>query len=227
LVTKPLNPIISEGLDRFGPGNVMIYIQITRGVAPRAHIFEPGMTPTVVITFRPLPAVADELRRGGVSLMTTPEIRWAKCSIKAITLLPNVLARTEAKTKGFFDALFVTDAGLVSESTAANIFTVSSGVVRMPRRTESILHGVTQSFLLDCAESIGVAVEEADITRDELLVADEVFLSGTLYEVLGVTSVDGKPIGAGTVGAATRRLSAAFRQRMMASLTGGATVCAG
>ena len=113
---NPLEPVIEEGLRRCGISNCMIYIQVTRGVAPRDHSIPQGMTPTVVMTFKPMPVVSEKLRRDGAAIMTTRETRWANCYIKAITLLPNVLAKTDAVREGYHDALFVTDEGEVRET---------------------------------------------------------------------------------------------------------------
>lgn len=213
---RPLEPIMHEGLERSGFSDAMIYIQITRGVAPRNHLIPEGISPTIVMTFKPLPKVPDELRHRGVRLMTTLDVRWTNCFIKSNTLLPNVLARDEAVGCGFDDALFVTEAGKVRECTASNIFVATGGVLRYPALTESILHGVTQAFLVECAAGLGVAAEESAIDLDTLLAADEVFQSGTTTEVLGVTTVNDRKIGDGRVGPLTRRLYDEFLARVRA-----------
>jgi D-alanine transaminase len=210
---RPLEPIVMEGLRRSELADAMVYMQITRGVAPRSHLIPPNLTPTVVMTFKPLPTVPEELRQRGARLVTTPEIRWAQCSVKAITLLPNTLARSDAVRRGYDDALFVARGGEVREATAANIFLVKDGRLLFPPRNTSILHGVTLGFLLECASSLGIAAEERVCDLKTLRSAHEVFLSATTIEVLGVCSIDDRPIGDGTVGPVTRKLHGEFRLR--------------
>ena len=213
---QPLEPVIRDGLERSGLADAMIYVQLTRGVAPRVHVIPEGLAPTVVMTFKPRPIVEAEIARRGLSVMTAPESRWSKCYIKAITLLPNVLAWTEAKRRGYDDAIFVTDAGEVRECTASNIFIVIGGVLQYPPRTEAVLHGVTQGFLLECATGLDVEVREKAFDVDTLRGANEVFLSGTTVEVLAITSIDGQAVGDGKVGPVTQRLHREFSRRVEA-----------
>ena len=168
----------------------------------------------MVLTFKPLVTPSDETFAQGISVMTTREIRWAHCFIKAVTLLPNVLAKTEAHRRGYDDAIFVTDAGEVREGTSSNVFVVQDGAVHLPPRTEAVLHGITQSVILGCAETVGVPVVERAFDVGFLRVADEVFLSSTTIEVLGVTAIDDQPVGTGTVGPITRKLHGELRRRM-------------
>jgi D-alanine transaminase len=210
---SPLEPILLEGLRRSEFADALIYIQITRGAAPRSHVIPKGIRPTVVMTFKPLPAVPDDLRRRGAHLMTTPDTRWANCYVKAITLLPNILAKNGALHRGFDDAVFVSAAGEVRECTSANIFMVREDAVIIPPLTESILHGVTQGFLRECAAAVGLPMVEESFTADALRRADEVFISSTATEVLAVTRLDGQPIGDGTVGPRTQLLFNEFRTR--------------
>lgn len=211
--TRPLDEVILEGVRRCDLQDAMIYIEVTRGTAPRSHIIAKGLTPTVVITFKPLPIIADEVRERGLKVMTTLDTRWAHCYIKAITLLPNVLAKNEAIGRGLDDVIFVTADGQVRECTSSNVFMVADDVLFLPPRDQSVLHGVTQGFLLECAESIGLPVREETIRIDELREADEVFLSSTLAEVLGIVEIDGQTVGHGSVGRVTRSLFAEFRRR--------------
>jgi len=210
---KPLRPIIEEGMRRSGLSDALVYVQLTRGTASRSHAIPEGITPTLAMTFKPLPVVPDKLRRRGARVMTTPDTRWSNCYIKAVTLLPNVLARNEALQKGFDDAVFVSPEGEVRELTSANLFVVHDALIEIPRRTESILHGVTQAFILECAAAIGVRIEEGMVHVDALRRADEMFMSGTAVEVLGITSIDGQPVGDGNVGPITQRFYAEFVKR--------------
>ncbi|MEK6799357.1 MAG: aminotransferase class IV [Planctomycetota bacterium] len=210
---QPLEPILREGLRRSGLADVMIYVQITRGVAPRSHVIPPGMSPTVVMTFKPIPTVAEELRRRGGKVVTVRDNRWANCYVKAITLLPNVLAKNDAIRRGCNDAVFVSPGGEVRECTSANIYMICGGALTFPPRTESVLHGITQQFVMGCAAGIGMSVCEESFTVDRLRSADEVFMSSTTVEVLGITSIDGRIVGDGKVGPYTLRLHDEFRRR--------------
>lgn len=207
---RALEPIIADGLRRSELGDAMVYIQITRGVAPRSHAIPKGLTPTVVMTFKPLPRLPDGLRERGANVITTVDTRWANCYIKAITLLPNILTKNEALRRGYDDAIFVTADGEVRECTAANVFLVKTGDLFFPVRNESILRGVTQGFLIECAQAIGIGVRESTIPVESLRRADEVFMSGTAAEVLAITSIDDRPVGDGRVGPITQRLYEEF-----------------
>lgn len=212
----PLEPVIAEGLRRCEFSDALVYVQLTRGVAPRSHEIPENITPTVVMTFKPLPVVPDELRQRGARMMTTLDTRWANCYVKAIILLPNVIAKNEALRRGYDDAIFVTETGEVRECTAYNLFIAKGGKLTIPPRTESILHGVTQGVLLECAAAIGLKVNEVAFDIPTLCAADEVFMSGTTVDALGITSVDDQPIGDGRVGPITRRLYEEFVKRTRA-----------
>ncbi|MFQ5463646.1 MAG: aminotransferase class IV [Phycisphaerae bacterium] len=223
----PFEPIIEQGLRKSAMGRRgMVYIQITRGTEARSHVYGDGLTPTVVLTFKPMEPLSAARRQRGVHMMTAEDIRWAHCFIKAITLLPNVLVKNEATRKGFDDAIFVTPTGEVRECTSANVFIANDGVLTMPPRTRSVLHGVTQGFLIQCAEGIGLKVREASFDVATMMSADEVFLSSTTVEVLGVTQIDGRAVADGKVGATTQRLYREFRKRADA-LSQGETSMAG
>ncbi len=219
-IPDPLEPAIMEGIRRSDLRDCLVYIQVTRGVAPRSHTIPDDLTPTVVMTFRPLPSVSDEHRRRGASVMTIVDKRWSNCYVKAVTLLPNVLAKREAQRNGYDDAIFVTESGEVRECTAANVFIAHGESLVIPPRTESILHGVTQGFLLDCASTVGITVTEQVCTLDQMRAAREVFMSGTTVEALAITRIDGAPVGDGTVGPMTQRLYDEFAARLRAFAAG-------
>lgn len=212
----PIERIIQDGLRRSELREALIYLQITRGAAPRSHIAPSNLPPTIVMTVKPLVPVPDELRRRGAKVITVTDNRWANCYIKAITLLPNVLAKNEAARRGYDDAVFVTASGEVRECTAANLFFITGGALTIPPRNESILHGVTQGFLVELAGAIGLSVREGVVRVDSLRTADEVFLSGTASEVLAITSIDDRPVADGKVGPITRRLYEEFQRRTRA-----------
>ncbi len=212
-----LEAIMREGLSRSGLRDALVYVQLTRGVAPRAHVIPRGIRPTVVMTFRPLPTVAAEVRERGLRARTMVDQRWANCYIKAITLLPNVLAKNDALREGFDEAIFVTREGEVRECTSANLFVVRDGRLWLPPRTEAILHGVTQGFVIECAAGIGMDASETVLRVADLRSADEVFMSSTTVEVLGISSIDGVAVADGRVGPVTRQLFGEFRRRSRGS----------
>jgi D-alanine transaminase len=208
----PVTPVILEGLRRADFSSAMVYVQLTRGVAPRNHIIPPDISPTLVITVKPLPKIPDDRRVAGFKLTSTAETRWANCYVKAVTLLPNVLAKNEALRRGFDDAVFVAG-DLIRECTSSNIFMIKDGKLLFPPRNESVLHGITQGFIAECAIGIDIIVCEEPITIEQLYAADEVFVSSTLMEVMPVTSIDGRRIGDGRMGMVTNKLFQEFRRR--------------
>lgn len=174
-----------------------LYIQITRGTQKRSHAPPaPGtIEPTVLMWVRPVDPIPSDTVRQGVRMITVPDDRWAKVWIKTIGLLPNVLAKGRALERGAFDAIFVRD-GMVTEATSANVFRVKDGVLFTAPVTNYILPGVTRAVVIELARLHGYPVVEEPFSVDALYEADEVFLTGTLTEVLPVTEIDGHSIGA-------------------------------
>lgn len=189
-----------------------VYLQITRGQAPRRHHFpDPQVKPTVVITVHEFPPVPEEYFADGVFCITRPDIRWGRVDIKTVNLLPNCLAKQEAVEHGCFEAIFVAADEVVTEATAANVFIVSRGRVISHPADEHILPGITRHVILELAEQVGLRPEERSFTRQEMLDADEVFLSGTTTEVMPVVRIDNHLIRGGEPGAHSRRLLRLFR----------------
>lgn len=205
-----------EAYRRAAAPDAVIYVQISRGVAPRSHLPNGPMIPTVLVTVRPLDSPPAKSWRDGVAAILVPETRWARRDVKSTNLLPNILAKQEAHRRGAFEAIFVTDEGWVDEGSSTNVFIVNSGIVRTPPKGHSLLPGITRDIVVETARREGIPVEELPVTREALLGSDEVFLTGTSSEVLGVVSIDGQQIGAGAVGAVTRRLHALYRARVAA-----------
>lgn len=193
-----------------------LYMQITRGVAPRAHAFpdpeqvQPVLTASVKPYARPI-----EMMESGIRAITVSDIRWLRCCIKSLNLLPNVLARQEAKERGASEAIFHRD-GTVTECSSSNLMIVKQGVIRTHPANHLILHGVTRAVVLRLAEQLGCKVSEEAFTLGELYEADEAFITGTTVEVTPVTQVDGKPIGTGAPGTVTRMLQHAFADYALA-----------
>lgn len=198
---------IQQGLSLVGYQDAKIYIQLTRGVAPREHSFPSDILPTVVLTIRKFHPLAPEVRRAGVSACTREDLRWGRCDIKSVNLLANVLAREEAKKAGVFETILVRD-GFVMEGALSNVMAVQGGVVMTAPEGPRILSGVTRTVVLELAKKDDIEIEEQFIPVDLLYGADEVFLTGTTLEVLGVIRIDGKTIGSGQPGPITKTLAA-------------------
>lgn len=197
---------IREGLQRAGYPESKIYLQLTRGVAPRDHAFPQRAVPTAVLTVRQMSELDPNLRSTGVEVMMLDDFRWARCDIKSINLLGNVLARQRAKTAGAFEAVFVRN-GEITEGAVSNVMVVRKGVVITAPEDHRILAGVTRRLVLDLARKHGLPVEERAIPVEEFRQADEVFLTGTTVEVLPVVRVDGRAVKEGSPGPVTIQLS--------------------
>jgi D-alanine transaminase len=205
-----LEKIIVETVKRAGFSDSLVYLQITRGATKRTKEFPKGVEPTLTITVRPLELPSAAAREQGVAILTADDIRWQRCDIKTVCLLPNVLASQRAKAAGCFEALFVEKDGTVNECASANIFIVAAGVVITPPQSTRILSGITREEVIALARQNGLPLEERRVTLDELLAADEVFLTGTTVEVLPVVKVNTHPIAAGKPGPVTQRLHALY-----------------
>jgi D-alanine transaminase len=198
---------IDAGIRQAGYPEAKIYLQITRGVAPRDHAFPADARPTTVMTIRELHPLSDDTRSRGVKAKTVEDLRWGRCDIKSVNLLPNVLARQDAKRAGVFEAILVKD-GWVTEGSVSNVLAVRQGRIVTAPEGPRILSGVTRHVVLELARKAGFPVEERYLSLPDLYAADEVFLTGTTVEVLGVVDIDGRHIGAGVPGAITTRLAA-------------------
>lgn len=189
-----------------------LYIQISRGTAPRNHPFPDAAPLQFIMTIRPVTEKPPELRASGADAITVEDFRWGRCDLKTVQLLPNVLAKQQAVAAGVFDAIFVTPEGVVREATSSNVAIVKDGALITHPLTPNILPGITRKVVIDLCAGLDIPVVERFFKTDELYGADEAFLSGTVTEVLPVVDVDGRAIGSGAVGPVTRRLYDALRE---------------
>jgi D-alanine transaminase len=203
--------LIMDAVQRSGYHDAKIYIQVTRGVAPRDHSYSANLAPTVVLTVRPLTPLADGLYRHGVDVITVPDLRWGRCDIKCISLLANVIAKQQAVTAGVVEALFVRD-GFVLEGSTSNVMIIQAGRLITPPEGPLLLSGVTRLVALQAARESGVSIEERPIKETELYGAEEVFLTGTIIEILPVVRVNARRIGTGSPGPITSELIPRFRK---------------
>ncbi len=186
-----------------------IYLQLTRGPAPREHGFPQTVRPTVVITVRKLEPLPATLRQDGVSAITVPDLRWGRCDVKSLNLLANVLAREDARAAKVFEAILVRE-GHVTEGAISNVFAVLRGTVTTSPTDPSILPGITRAATLDLVRAEGLPLAERSFSVEELQAAEEVFLTGTTIEIVPVVSINGSKIGKGSPGPVTQRLAQRF-----------------
>ncbi|HET7559388.1 MAG TPA: aminotransferase class IV [Limnochordia bacterium] len=197
-----------------GPGcEATVYVQFSRGPARRSHAFPKTPEPTCFIIARRLAAHGAERVEGGVDAILLPDQRWHLCNIKSIALLPNILAKQKATQRGVYEGVFQRD-GVITEGTSTNFFAVKDGVLRTHPTGCEILSGVTRAVVLDCARELGVACREEALRVDELPHCSEAFLTGSTTHVMPLVRIDDQTIGDGAPGPITRRLFAAFLERL-------------
>ena len=205
---------VHEAIQRAAFPEAKIYVQITRGVAPRDHAYSDDLLPTVVMTIREFRPLNPSVRAAGVEAMTIEDIRWGRCDIKSVNLLANVLARQQAKHAQVFETILV-KGGEVTEGAVSNVMVVRDGTLITAPEGPLILSGVTRALVLQIAQQEGVHIREQSCSQAELYSASEVFLTGTTVEVLGVVRIDGKPISDGKPGPVTQRLATRFLERTL------------
>lgn len=192
--------------------DAMVYLQVTRGAAPRIHFFPENPRPTVVAMARAARPHDRQRLVEGVAAITIPDTRWSMCYIKTTNLLPNALGKEKARRSGAYEAIFIRD-GFLTEATSSNVLVVMGGTVYTPPLTNYILPGITRAVALELCAQQGVAATERAISEQELRAASEIMVTGTGTEILAVTSLDGEPVGAGRPGEIYATLRAAFERR--------------
>jgi D-alanine transaminase len=206
-------------IDAVASRDQYIYLQVTRGVAPRDHAFPDGVTPTVFAYSQPLKTPPAEQIAQGVAAVTLADIRWRRCDIKAIALLANAMLRSEAIAAGAAEAILIRD-GFMTEGSASNIFVVKDGELLTPPKGPFILPGITRDLVLELAAAHGVPHRERGLREDELRRADEVLLTSSTKEILAITRLDGQPVGGGRPGPMHARLLTLYREYKQAFADG-------
>jgi len=191
--------------------DALIYLQISRGAAPRRHAFpDPPPSPTVYAF--PMPFHANPKNwTEGVHVITTPDLRWARCDIKSLALLPNVLAQQQAQEQGVEEALLIRD-GAVTEGAHTSFCGIFDGRLQTYPDSNYILPGITRQIVLDLCEELGIPVRKFPILESKLKEADELMILGTGSEITPVVRVDNWQVGCGKPGPITLKLQAAFRK---------------
>ena len=208
-----LEPIIAELIRRNRLRDGLVYLQVTRGAAPRNHAFpNPAARGTLIITARPVnPAAMERRAEAGVSVITRPDLRWKRCDIKSVSLLPNILAKQEAAEAGAAEAWLVDEAGCVTEGASSNAWIVTGEGVLVTRAADAlILRGITRDAVRTLAEHRQLTLEERAFTVQEALNAREAFITSASSFVTAVVRLDGAPIGSGEPGPIATALRAAY-----------------
>jgi len=190
--------LVADVAARHGAEDQLVYLQITRGVAPRDHVMPSDVTPTVFMTASPMkPATADQ-RHQGVSCVTARDFRWERGDIKSISLLGNVMARQMSADHGALETIMFRD-GFLTEAAASNVWVVQEGALLGPPKSEHVLEGIRVELLRELCEDCGIAYNLRPLPEAEVLAADEVLLSSATKEVLPVTRIDGEAVGHGAL----------------------------
>jgi D-alanine transaminase len=209
-----LKQIVDTLLEKNALTDATVYMQITRGVAPRDHQFpSTPVDPAVVMTMSPLKPLSAEQYENGIKAITYPDMRWKRRDFKTIALLPNALAKQEAVESGATEAILVDeDTKFVTEGSATNVFLLTPENILMTHpATERILHGITRAGVLQVAKEQAIAVKEEAFTAQQLRDAKEVFITSTTKHILPITTIDEKQVGEGKAGEVTKRLMEAYQ----------------
>jgi D-alanine transaminase len=205
-----------------GADDQVVYIQVTRGVAPRDHVMPEGIAPTVFMMSNPMKPPTAEQRHGGVACTTARDFRWERGDIKSISLLGNVLARQMSADHGAVETIMFRD-GWLTEAAACNVWIVKDGAFLGPPKSEHVLEGIRVELLHELCEEEGIAYNLKPISEADVRSADEVILSSATKEVLPVTKLDGEPVGHGALrgkpGPVYARLHEAYQRAKVTQAT--------
>ncbi|PWE55324.1 D-amino acid aminotransferase [Metarhizobium album] len=208
-----LSQVIREVLRRNRVRNGLFYLQVTRGAARRDHVFPPEATPaTVVVTAKSTdPSIVAKKNANGIKAITLPDNRWDRVDIKTVGLLPNALARQQAKEAGAQEAIYVDKNGMVTEGAATNVWIVDrDGVLRTRPAEHGILRGITRTTLMDVAAAKGIAIREEAFSVEEMLAAREVFITAATSICFPIVEIDGRTIANGHPGGMSQKIREAF-----------------
>ncbi|MDF1587819.1 MAG: D-amino-acid transaminase [Gammaproteobacteria bacterium] len=213
---NPMTPrqwqiMIEELVVRNGGGDQSLYLQVTRGVAPRDHLFPTGVEPTAFAMSNPLQAVPEKYKQNGIKAITLADIRWANCNIKAITLLPNSLLKQQAQEAGAQEALLIRD-GYLTEGAASNAYVVLDGTIYTSPKDEKVLPGITREIVIKLALENDIPLLEQAVTEQQLRQADEIWMSSSTKEVVPITELDNDAVGDGKPGPVWKQIDSLYQQ---------------
>ena len=190
--------LVASTAEATGAADQLVYIQITRGVAPRDHVMPAGLVPTVFMMANPMKAASAEQRHAGVACTTARDFRWERGDIKSISLLGNVLARQMSADHGAVETIMFRD-GWLTEAAASNVWVAHEGALLGPPKSDHVLEGIRYELLRELCEDCGIAYNLRPLSEADVRAADEVMLSSATKEVLPVTHIDGEPVGHGAL----------------------------
>jgi D-alanine transaminase len=215
LADAPIKVVIREVIRRNGIFNGIVYLQVTRGAAPRDHGFPKVARSTLVVTARRLRSPDPRLVEEGVSVITIPDIRWQRCDIKTVSLTANVLGKQQAREAGAYEAWMVDAEGRVTEGTSTNAWIVTAdNLVITHAANHAILNGITRQALIAVIRSEGYGFAERPFTVAEAKAAREAFLTSTTADLMPVVAIDGQPIANGVPGILSQKLRADYLARI-------------
>lgn len=203
--------IIAQLVTENRQGDQAVYLQVTRGVAPRDHVFPEGVEPTAFVMSNPIKPLPESYKRDGIKAITVEDIRWSQCDIKAITLLPNSLLRQKAQDVGAQEALLIRY-GFMTEGSASNSYAVLDGVLYTAPKDEKVLPGITRDLVLELADKAGINYREQAVSDADLHRAEEIWISSSTREVLPVTTLDDKPVATGKPGPIWQQIDALYQR---------------
>ena len=207
---KQWKEVFSELISRSDLTEFSIYLQISRGQTPiREHAPANDMHPTVFAMGMPLRTMPNEISEKGVSVMTVDDIRWARCDIKSTNLLASVLLGMQMKTKAIYEAIMIRE-NHVTEGASSNVFIVNDNFLLTPPLSNKVLAGITRQVVLEIAQQLKVNCEEKELSRMDLLNADEIWLTSSTRNIVPVTCIDGQQLGQGTPGELWHKFSQAL-----------------
>jgi len=200
---------VQKAFDAAGISNAKIYFHITRGSAPRNHIFDASLKPNFFLTITELPDDKEEKTKG-IAVSTYPDLRWKRCDIKSLNLLANVLARTDAAQKDCDEAILVDEGRLITEGAGSAFFAIFEVTLQTAPLTANILPSITRKYAIEAAKNIGLKVLEKLITQKQASIADELFIAVTTKNIVPVVKFDNKVIGNGMPGKYTTLIMQEF-----------------
>jgi len=196
--------------------DAIVYLQVTRGCAPRAHAYSRDLRPTVLITVRDMVPNVAGVDLNGMTAITVPDDRWRRCDIKSTNLLPNILAKTRAHDEGAYEAILVHPEGYVTEGSSTSVFWVRGEQVCTVPLGPEVLPSISRGIVVEIVQDEGLPLVEERIPLDEFRRVEEIFLASTTPGVCPIIILDGEPVGTGFAGPITCRLRDAFQARVKA-----------
>jgi len=204
---KQWHTLLTQLIEENHSGDQSLYIQITRGVAERDHAFPATGTPTVVAMSKPLPAA----QQSPVKAITLEDVRWHWCHIKATALLGNLLLRQQAVDAGCHEAILLRN-GMLTEGAASNVFIVKNNTIMTPLKSQQILPGITRDIVVELAEKNRLNIAETEISEQDVLNADEIWITSSTKEIAPVIELNGQTVSNGQAGPVCQKMQQLFNE---------------